>query len=69
MKRPFLVTYDYGTGALWAYLWAESQTAIETAFSELEVVTELPAWMQGDSELKSYDVDGPLPEWITGSSA
>ena len=65
MKRPYLVVHDYGMGCLWAYLWAESEDVIHAEFDDLKVVDQLPAWLgEGESELESHDVDGPLPRWL-----
>jgi hypothetical protein len=37
MKKPFVIEYDYGQGAVWAYLYAWSKGQIEREFPELGV--------------------------------
>ncbi len=45
---PFLTAYDYGQGALWAYVIADSAEAIEQAYPELEVLSAPPPWMDAE---------------------
>jgi hypothetical protein len=45
MKSPHLVAYEYGQGAVWAVIHAESARDIERDFPELAVVQERPPWM------------------------
>ena len=64
MKRPFLVVYDYGQGGPWAFVRAGSCDEVEKRFPELQVVSEVPAWMTRELELQieareSYDLDEP----------
>ena len=62
MKRPYLVVYDYGTGGLWAYIWAESEEQI-TSRLDVEVVPEPPAWLIGQKPgIFTLDIDDP-PDW------
>lgn len=77
MKTPFLVAYDYGQGAVWAVVLADSASQIEEEFPELTLVTERPAWLTNREfdkikELHSYDIDdrtvGLLAEIIDGRS-
>jgi hypothetical protein len=62
MKRPFLVAYEYGQGAVWAILHAESGDRIKQEFPELTVVRDRPSWMT-DAKLakirnsNTYDID------------
>jgi hypothetical protein len=65
VKRPFLVVHDYGMGGLWAYIWAESEDQI-TSKLDVQVVSELPAWLIGGSAVETFDIDGPLPDWLSG---
>jgi hypothetical protein len=46
MTKPFLVTYDYGQGAVWANLYARSKDEIEREFPELAVHEDPPEWMR-----------------------
>jgi hypothetical protein len=50
MRAPYLIVYEYGQGAVWADIFAESQADIERDFPELTVVHNRPAWMT-DREL------------------
>jgi hypothetical protein len=64
MKSLHLVAYDYGQGAVWAFVAAESLTVILDRFPELRVFETPPAWMTDDElariEAKmSFDVDHP----------
>jgi hypothetical protein len=56
-----LVAYNYGQGAVWAYVRAPAADAINTAFPELAVITEHPAWMsKAEAErLPILDLDHP----------
>lgn len=60
-KTRFLVCYDYGQGALWAYVCAESQEQIEKKFRDIEIVSEPPAWLtpQEQEKLSIDDIDSP----------
>jgi hypothetical protein len=62
MKREFLVAYDYGQGAVWAYLAADSEMEIAQRFPELTVVHDRPSWLTADDENRlrrnmSLDID------------
>jgi len=49
MKQRFLVTYEYGQGAIWAWLYAYSKEQIEHEFPELTVhdaPVDWPEWMR-----------------------
>jgi hypothetical protein len=61
MKRPFLVVYDYGTGGVWAYVWAESEEQILSRF-DVDVISEVPDWLV-PHKLVTLDIDRPAPEW------
>jgi hypothetical protein len=43
--KDLLVLYDYGEGAVWAYVRASSREEIETAYPELFVVDGTPESM------------------------
>jgi hypothetical protein len=62
MKTPHLVAYDYGQGAVWAIVIAESTAQIRGDFPELTVVNDRPAWMTDDELAKvekvhTYDIN------------
>jgi hypothetical protein len=54
--QEFLVCYDYGTGGLWAYVWASSVESIRVRFPELTVYeSEPPFWNQAmEAYTKGY---------------
>jgi hypothetical protein len=60
-KTRHLVCYDYGQGALWAYVYAASPEQIEAKFRDLEIVSEVPAWLTPEEQrrLSTQDVDSP----------
>jgi hypothetical protein len=70
-KRRFLVVYDYGSGGVWAYVWARSTDEIQIRFRDLEVVDEEPEWMVGEeqaliAERMTFDIDAIKPsDWIS----
>lgn len=55
----YLVAYDYGSGGVWFWLKANSKSAVRDAYPELEIVDEIPTWMDDDeaSGLDRYDLD------------
>jgi hypothetical protein len=64
MKSKHLVRYDYGQGALWAFIHGDSPLQIMERYPELEVVEEIPPWFTAEiSSLvearETYDVDAP----------
>lgn len=66
MKRRHLITYDYGQGALWAFLLAESPEEIRTRHPELTIVEEPPTWMTQEelAEIETIDIDRPEGTWL-----
>jgi hypothetical protein len=69
IKTPFLVSYDYGTGGVWAVVCARSEGEIMKKFPKVVVVNGLPAWMSLDRYNKlvedtSYDIDLPPQGWM-----
>jgi hypothetical protein len=43
--RKILAVYDYGQGAVWIYLLADSADDVERQFPDLKVVDRPPEWM------------------------
>jgi hypothetical protein len=71
LMNGFLVSYEYGMGALWAIVKAESEAAIRRKFPELQVYTKKPDWMDSDllDEIKSKDSfelhdSSTYPQWL-----
>ena len=69
-KRRFLVVYDYGSGGVWAYVWARLADEIQLRFRDLEIVDREPEWMtRGEqtltAECMTFDIDAIKPsDWI-----
>jgi hypothetical protein len=64
MKRPYLVAYDYGQGAVWAYISAESPGQITDQFPDFAVLEAPPSWMTEDvrktlEARMTFDIDNP----------
>ena len=64
-KTRFLVCYDYGQGALWAYVCAESQEQVERKFRDIEIFSEPPEWLTPEEQEKLVidDIDSPS-SWL-----
>lgn len=65
-RQKFLTVYDYGQGAVWLYLLAESRDDIGKHFPELRVVESPPDWMTV-SDLKgvrTVDIDDPDDQFL-----
>jgi hypothetical protein len=64
-KRPYLVVYDYGTGGVWVYLWAESHERIKRELPDLTVFDELPEWVTTDrlGPIRTLDID-QSDDWL-----
>jgi hypothetical protein len=67
MKKKFLTVYDYGTGGVWQYIYAESKEQLERKFPEIEVLESLPAWWaeRPINVKREYDIDGELDEFMS----
>jgi hypothetical protein len=69
MKKRYLVASDYGQGAVWLLIDAESPELIESKFPELTVVLDRPGWMTEErmrnlEETACYDLDAPLSGFL-----
>jgi hypothetical protein len=66
MKRRHLVRYDYGQGALWTFVLAESPTEITSRHPELTIVDEPPTWLSGAQleGLETIDLDRLDGTWL-----
>jgi hypothetical protein len=69
VKRKFVVAYDYGQGAAWGVILAESSDQIRSRFRDLEVFDDVPLHI--DEETASgiraepaIDIDDPPPPWL-----
>jgi hypothetical protein len=60
-NAPWLVAYDYGQGAVWAYVRSPSRERIESDYPELMVVHNVPVWMTEveRKRLPVLDIDQP----------
>jgi hypothetical protein len=69
VKNPYLVAYDYGQGAVWAFVVARSEQEIEREFPELTVVREPPVWMDEAQRRRiaarmTFDIDERVVGWL-----
>ncbi|CAG0999636.1 hypothetical protein BURK2_02911 [Burkholderiales bacterium] len=74
MKKRYLVACDYGQGATWLLIDAESADQIESRFPELTVVLDWPEWMTEErirnlEETACYDLDAPLSGFLEALAA
>jgi hypothetical protein len=46
--RRFLVCHDYDTGGLWWWIMAKTADEIRTAYRDVVVLDEPPAWWNDD---------------------
>jgi hypothetical protein len=62
MRTSYLVAYEYGQGAVWAIVHADSEVQLRHDFPELTIVHDRPPWMT-DAEFEKiravhdYDID------------
>ena len=72
MKSKFLTVYDYGSGGIWRFVMAVSKNQIMDRYPNLEVVDEIPSWMDGKilSKLESLiiDIDDSDNQYFTNSN-
>ncbi|MFR9723943.1 hypothetical protein ACL02R_11345 [Streptomyces sp. MS19] len=71
MER-FLVTHDYGMGALWWWVRASSAEAVVLACAGVEVVTseQVLSWARAlDAPLPEVDLDAPHPNPLSSFRA
>ena len=69
MKKKFLVSYDYGMGAVWAIIKARSREEILKKYPPLQVHDKRPPWMSWflykRIEFKdTYDIDDEPRGWL-----
>lgn len=61
-KQRFLVTHDYGMGAVWWWIHARSVREIHETFREVEVVTDAEdlARAESDPDMEPVDIDAKV---------
>ena len=59
MKTKFLTCYDYGQGGVWRFVFANSKEQLIESYPELEVVQEIPHWMNSKTlaQLNKLSID------------
>ncbi len=59
MRKKFLTCYDYQTGGVWQYIYADSKNQILNKYPALIVVGKTPDWLikESDIQLREYDID------------
>lgn len=68
MKTKFITVYDYGTGGVWRYIYAESAGEIQKKYPRLKVLDREPSWF-GDEHRKytlECDIDDPPDVFLKG---
>ena len=69
MRQPFLTAYDYGQGAVWCFIWADSRDDVAAKYPDLTVVDEPPEWMTDDSlrlirERMTFEIDDTQSRYL-----
>lgn len=61
MKNKYLTMYDYQTGGVWVYIWAESKQDIIQRYPLLNIIEERPEWLTEEKERQfpECDIDAP----------
>lgn len=65
MKAKFVAVYDYGTGGVWFYFFANNADEIVAKYPFLTVVNEEPEFLQDPiqranmEERFTFDIDSP----------
>ncbi len=61
MKEKFLTLYDYGSGGVWQYIYAESEEQVLNKYSRLVIVKHKPDVFEvrivAGVPLREYDID------------
>ena len=68
-KEPYLVVYDYGSGGVWAVIFASEKAQIAARYPLLQVVENRPAWMTEEEYQKilatlAFDIDAAPHGWL-----
>jgi hypothetical protein len=68
MRIPFLAVYDYGSGAVYIDLFANSKEEIAERFRELKVLDQPPEWMKPAdiARIRTVDADDPHDKFLAG---
>jgi hypothetical protein len=69
MKYQYLITHDYGMGAVWGVISARSEQEVLQKYPQVQIVTMRPEWMSdevyADVVLKnSFDIDQSPHGWL-----
>jgi sugar (pentulose or hexulose) kinase len=69
MKKPYLVAYDYGSGGVWAVIFAADKAQIGVKYPLLHVIDDRPTWMSEDEYQKilatlAFDIDAEPYGWL-----
>jgi hypothetical protein len=55
VRQEFLVAYDYGMGAAWTFVLADSEAQVRQRLPEVTIVHERPAWMSEEHERRLHE--------------
>ena len=57
-KNKYLTVYDYQTGGVWQYVYAESKEDILKKYPALKIVDQTSCWLKElDRKLREYDIN------------
>lgn len=70
VRKKYLTTYDYGTGSVWCYIYAESEKQITSRYPELKIVKKEPAWFTKEysdriEQKMAIDIDDDKNSFLT----
>ncbi len=62
MKQKYLCYHDYGQGAVWIYVFANTKGEIENLYPELTITDKAPDWLKDSARKKmdenlTYDIE------------
>ena len=59
MRKKFLTCYDYQTGGVWQYIYADTEQQILKKYPALTIIDKNPDWLiKGNKrKLREYDID------------
>ena len=69
-KTKFITIYEYGSGGIWQYVYANSQEQITAKYPKLSVLEEEPEWFAerilSAGKLREYDIEDEPDEIMKG---
>ncbi len=67
MKSKYLTVYDYGSGGVWTYIYANTPREIVDKYPKLQVLPDEPAWFtdQDRDITKSFDIEDEPDDFLS----